>query len=323
MTERPADDRSGDDAGGGDGDDPGSTVLPASGRGALVVVGTPIGNLGRPVAPGGRPPWPRPTSSTARTPGTPASCSATPGSPGCRCGRCTSTTRTTGSTRWSPRWPPGRTVALVSDAGMPAVSDPGARVVAAVAAAGLTVTVVPGPSAVLAALVASGLATDRFCFEGFLPRSGGTAPTRLAAVAAEARTTVLFEAPGRVAATLARPGRGVRRRPPGGRGPGADQAPRGGVAGHAGRRARPGPPTGSGARSCWSWPGAPAAPDAEVDDDAAGPGPGRAAGRRCPDPGRGGRGGGRPRGAPPAGLRAGPAAEGGRGARRAGACGQE
>ncbi len=66
----------------------------------------------------------------------------------------------------------GRTVALVSDAGMPAVSDPGARVVAAVAAAGLTVTVVPGPSAVLTALVASGLATDRFCFEGFLPRSG-------------------------------------------------------------------------------------------------------------------------------------------------------
>ncbi len=66
----------------------------------------------------------------------------------------------------------GRSVALVSDAGMPAVSDPGARVVAAVSAAGLTVTVVPGPSAVLAALVASGLPTDRFCFEGFLPRGG-------------------------------------------------------------------------------------------------------------------------------------------------------
>ena len=71
------------------------------------------------------------------------------------------------------------------------------------AAAGLTVTVVPGPSAVLAALVASGLATDRFCFEGFLPRSGRDRSERLAAVAAEARTTVLFEAPGRVAATLA------------------------------------------------------------------------------------------------------------------------
>jgi 16S rRNA (cytidine1402-2'-O)-methyltransferase len=96
----------------------------------------------------------------------------------------------------------GRTVALVSDAGMPAVSDPGARVVAAVGAAGLTVTVVPGPSAVLAALVASGLATDRFCFEGFLPRSGRDRTERLAVVAAEPRTTVLFEAPGRVAATL-------------------------------------------------------------------------------------------------------------------------
>ena len=97
----------------------------------------------------------------------------------------------------------GRTVALVSDAGMPGVSDPGSRVVRAVAAAGLTVTVVPGPSAVLTALVGSGLATDRFCFEGFLPRSGQERRSALAAVAAEPRTTVLFEAPGRVAATLA------------------------------------------------------------------------------------------------------------------------
>ncbi len=97
----------------------------------------------------------------------------------------------------------GATVAMVSDAGMPAVSDPGARVVAAVAAAGLDVTVVPGPSAVLTALVTSGLATDRFCFEGFLPRSGRGRTERLAAVATEPRTSVLFEAPGRVAATLA------------------------------------------------------------------------------------------------------------------------
>jgi len=96
----------------------------------------------------------------------------------------------------------GRTVALVSDAGMPGVSDPGSQVVDAVAAAGLTVTVVPGPSAVLAALVGSGLPTDRFCFEGFLPRSGRERQSALAAVAAEPRTTVLFEAPGRVAATL-------------------------------------------------------------------------------------------------------------------------
>ena len=96
----------------------------------------------------------------------------------------------------------GRSVVLISDAGMPAVSDPGARVVAAVAEAGLTVTVVPGPSAVLVALVASGLSTDRFCFEGFLPRSGRDRSVRLAVVAAESRTTVLFEAPGRAAATL-------------------------------------------------------------------------------------------------------------------------
>ena len=97
----------------------------------------------------------------------------------------------------------GRTVAMVSDAGMPTVSDPGARVVAAVAAAGLTVTVVPGPSAALAALVASGLPTDRFCFEGFLPRSGRDRGARLCALAAEPRTTVVFEATGRLGATLA------------------------------------------------------------------------------------------------------------------------
>ena len=96
----------------------------------------------------------------------------------------------------------GRTVAVVSDAGMPAVSDPGARVVRAVAAAGLTVTVVPGPSAVLTALVGSGLDTGRFCFEGFLPRSGRERRSAVAAVAAEVRTTVVFEAPGRVAGTL-------------------------------------------------------------------------------------------------------------------------
>ncbi len=96
----------------------------------------------------------------------------------------------------------GRCVALVSDAGMPAVSDPGAQAVAAVAAAGLPITVLPGPSSVLVALVASGLATDRFCFEGFLPRSGRDRSARLAAIAAESRTTVLFEAPVRTAATL-------------------------------------------------------------------------------------------------------------------------
>ncbi|HUO48474.1 MAG TPA: 16S rRNA (cytidine(1402)-2'-O)-methyltransferase [Acidimicrobiales bacterium] len=96
----------------------------------------------------------------------------------------------------------GESVALVSDAGMPGISDPGARVVAAAVAAGVTVSVVPGPSAVLGALVVSGLPTDRFCFEGFLPRRGGDRRRRLAAVAGEERTTVLYEAPGRLAATL-------------------------------------------------------------------------------------------------------------------------
>ena len=96
----------------------------------------------------------------------------------------------------------GKRVALVTDAGMPAVSDPGARLVAAVTAAGLTVEVVPGPSAALAALVASGLPTDRFVFEGFLPRKGPDRAARLRQIAADDRTTVIFEAPPRVAATL-------------------------------------------------------------------------------------------------------------------------
>jgi 16S rRNA (cytidine1402-2'-O)-methyltransferase len=96
----------------------------------------------------------------------------------------------------------GRTVAVVSDAGTPAVSDPGARLVAAAVAAGITVTTVPGPSAALAALVVSGLPTDRFCFEGFLPRKGGDRRRRIEAVAGDARTVILFEAPGRLATTL-------------------------------------------------------------------------------------------------------------------------
>ena len=186
-------------------------------------------------------------------------------------------------------------------------------------AAGLTVTVVPGPSAVLAALVASGLATDRFCFEGFLPRSGRDRSERLAAVADEARTSVLFEAPGRVAATLAdlaavcggdRPvavareltklheevwrGTARRRR-------------------RLGRRRRPGrggPGAGRGAAR-----GRPS----RSRDEVLAARPGRRARRRRPDPGGGRRGGGPPRGAPPAGLRAGPPPPGGRsGERRSG-----
>ncbi|MDT4997093.1 MAG: rRNA (cytidine1402-2-O)-methyltransferase [Pseudonocardiales bacterium] len=97
----------------------------------------------------------------------------------------------------------GQTVALVTDAGMPGVSDPGFRLVAAAADAGLDVTVVPGPSAVTAAVALSGLPSDRWCMEGFLPRKGGERRTRLAELAAERRTQVFFEAPHRLAAMLA------------------------------------------------------------------------------------------------------------------------
>lgn len=97
----------------------------------------------------------------------------------------------------------GHQVVLVSDAGMPAVSDPGQLLVAAVIEAGHEVSVVPGPSASLAALVVSGLPTRRFVFEGFLPRKGGERQRRLVALADEARTIVLYEAPHRLARTLA------------------------------------------------------------------------------------------------------------------------
>ncbi|MBL7547141.1 16S rRNA (cytidine(1402)-2'-O)-methyltransferase, partial [Frankia sp. AgB1.9] len=96
----------------------------------------------------------------------------------------------------------GQTVALITDAGMPAVSDPGFRVVAAAAAAGVPVTVVPGPSAVTAALAVSGLPSDRFTFEGFLPRRGGERRGRLRELAAERRTMVFLEAPHRLASSL-------------------------------------------------------------------------------------------------------------------------
>ncbi|MGH9224388.1 MAG: 16S rRNA (cytidine(1402)-2'-O)-methyltransferase [Acidimicrobiales bacterium] len=107
------------------------------------------------------------------------------------------------ATRLLERVAAGGTVAVVTDAGMPAISDPGERLVAAAAAAGLDVQVVPGPSAALAALVVSGLATTRFAFEGFLPRKGRVRAQRLAEVAAEYRTVVLFEAPHRVQETVA------------------------------------------------------------------------------------------------------------------------
>lgn len=96
----------------------------------------------------------------------------------------------------------GETVALVSDAGMPGISDPGERVVRRVVEAGHPVVVVPGPSAPVAAVSASGLATDRWCMEGFLPRKGSARSDRLAELAVEERTMVLFESANRLAATL-------------------------------------------------------------------------------------------------------------------------
>ncbi|HMQ65035.1 MAG TPA: 16S rRNA (cytidine(1402)-2'-O)-methyltransferase [Arachnia sp.] len=97
----------------------------------------------------------------------------------------------------------GRRVVLVTDAGMPSVSDPGYRVVVGCVEAGLRVTAVPGPSAVLTALAVSGLPVDRFCFEGFLPRKQGERRRRLAKLAAEERTMVFFEAPHRTPEFLA------------------------------------------------------------------------------------------------------------------------
>lgn len=97
----------------------------------------------------------------------------------------------------------GETVAIVSDAGMPGISDPGERMVRAAAEAGIEVVVVPGPSAAIAAVVASGLPTGRFAFEGFLPRSGSGRTERLAALVGERRTIVLYEAPHRLGRTIA------------------------------------------------------------------------------------------------------------------------
>jgi 16S rRNA (cytidine1402-2'-O)-methyltransferase len=97
----------------------------------------------------------------------------------------------------------GATVLLLTDAGMPSVSDPGYTLVRAAIDAGVPVTSVPGPSAVTTALALSGLPVDRFCFEGFLPRKAGERRSRLAALAGEPRTMVFFESPHRLADALA------------------------------------------------------------------------------------------------------------------------
>lgn len=97
----------------------------------------------------------------------------------------------------------GQTVLVVTDAGMPSVSDPGYSLVVACVAEDLPVTCLPGPSAVTTALALSGLPSDRFCFDGFAPRKPGQRERFLAALADEPRTAVFFEAPHRIAATLA------------------------------------------------------------------------------------------------------------------------
>jgi 16S rRNA (cytidine1402-2'-O)-methyltransferase len=97
----------------------------------------------------------------------------------------------------------GQDVLVVTDAGMPSVSDPGYRLVAAALEAGIPVTVLPGPSAVTTAIAISGLPVDRFCFEGFLPRKGSGRRKLLAELATERRTMVFFESPHRLADSLA------------------------------------------------------------------------------------------------------------------------
>ena len=140
----------------------------------------------------------------------------------------------------------GATVLLLTDAGMPSVSDPGYTLVRAAIDAGVPVTSVPGPSAVTTALAVSGLPVDRFCFEGFLPRKGGERRSLLAGLADERRTMVFFESPHRLADALADAAARVRSLA-GGRGlPRADQDLRGdpprsaGGAGGVGGRGREG-----------------------------------------------------------------------------------
>ena len=140
----------------------------------------------------------------------------------------------------------GARVVVVSDAGMPSVSDPGYRLVAAAIEQGVAVTAVPGPSAVLTALAVSGLPVDRFCFEGFLPRKGGERTRRLTDLAAEPRTMVFFEAPHRTADCLAAMAE-VFGSGPSGRGlPGVDQDLRGDRSRTPQRAGRVGRGTGPG-----------------------------------------------------------------------------
>jgi hypothetical protein len=143
----------------------------------------------------------------------------------------------------------GRSVALVSDAGTPGVSDPGARVVRAAIAAGAPVVVIPGPVAAIAALVASGLATDRFLFLGFPPRDAGAARRAGGIAGRRARDDAVLRGAGSGRRDPGDAGGGVGRRPRGVRVARADQALRGARARHARRAARRGSPTSRPAAS--------------------------------------------------------------------------
>ncbi len=121
----------------------------------------------------------------------------------------------------------GATVLVVSDAGMPLISDPGYRMVVACVQAGVPVSCLPGPSAVITALAVSGLPAEKFCFEGFAPRKSGARKTWLASLADERRTCVFFESPRRLAACLLDAVDQLGGSAPGGDLPGADQGARG------------------------------------------------------------------------------------------------
>ena len=126
----------------------------------------------------------------------------------------------------------GRTVLVVTDAGMPLVSDPGHVLVTEAVARGLPVTVLPGPSAVTAAIAVAGVAAERFCFEGFLPRRSGERRVRLAELSEDSRALVAFESPRRLAASLVDLVAAFGCRPAGRGVPGADQDLRGGTPGN-------------------------------------------------------------------------------------------
>ncbi len=170
--------------------------------GGLVLVATPIGNLGD-LGRRGEDTLRRATLICCEDTRHSAKLLAHAGIRGARLAVCNEHTEAARAAEVIAAIEAGGTVALITDAGTPGISDPGSRVVRAVLDAGLPVSAVPGPAALIAALVISGLDTSRFVFDGFLPRSGTERRARLESVAAEARTTVLYEAPHRIERTIA------------------------------------------------------------------------------------------------------------------------